>query len=302
MSINQIKEFITKSSEVLKGKEDKVELVITNLLASGHTLIEDTPGVGKTTLAKLISKGFNLDLSRIQFTNDLLPSDIIGGQIFDKNIQRFYFHKGPIFGELILADELNRASPKTQSALLQVMEERKINIDGEEFILPECFNVIATQNPNSQIGTNSLPESQLDRFSMKIDIGHLDKKSTLKMLSQGNIESSLSKFESVVTKDQLMATIQSCQKVHIEENILEMIYKLLDFSRVDSQFLSLSNRAGLDLVKVMKAFAFIKERDYVIPDDLIYLFPFVCGHRMVIPDSSSIELERELSEKLIKLL
>ena len=215
--------FINASSSVLKGKEDQLKLVLCNTLAKGHTLIEDTPGVGKTTLVKLISKACRLDLSRIQFTNDLLPSDILGVQIFNKDTHEFSFHKGPIFGELILADELNRATPKTQSALLQAMEEKKITLDGATHPLPKFFTVMATQNPNSQLGTFNLPESQLDRFSMKIKMGHPNKEATLEMLKNLDIDHALENFKQFLTHEELFKAMDEIEKIHLEDNLYEMI-------------------------------------------------------------------------------
>lgn len=302
MTIEKLSSFIDAAPKILKGKDDKILLVLTNIIAKGHTLIEDNPGVGKTTLAKIFSKGLNLKLSRIQFTNDLLPSDIIGSQIFNKDTQEFHFHKGPIFGELILADELNRATPKTQSALLQVMEERKINHDSVEYELPVNFTVIATQNPNSQIGTFNLPESQLDRFSMKLDIGYPDKDSTMKMLQDLKLEQNLESLSSEISSEEIIKIQNDAEKIHIEDNILELIYKLLEESRTNTKYIPLSNRAAIDLVQVLKAYAYLQKRSYVIPDDLHFLFPYVCGHRLVTPDSSSIELEHNLANELLQVL
>ena len=294
--------FIDASTKVLKGKEDKLKLVLCNTFAKGHTLIEDTPGVGKTTLVKLISKACRLELSRIQFTNDLLPSDILGVKIFNKETNEFNFHQGPIFGELILADELNRATPKTQSALLQAMEEKKITLDGTTYPLPKFFTVMATQNPNSQLGTFNLPESQLDRFSLKIKMGHPNKEATLEMLKNSDIEDALADFDQFLTHEEIFMAMEQIEKIHLEDNLYEIIYKLLDSSRKNESYIPLSNRAGLDMVKLSKSWAYFQKRDYVIPDDLKFLFPYVCGHRLVSPESSNIELEHQLANEILAQL
>lgn len=297
---NKIEIFLDQSSQVLRGKEEQIKIVLCNFFAKGHTLIEDTPGVGKTTLVKLFAKACGLELSRIQFTNDLLPSDILGSQIYDQEKKEFKFHKGPIFGELILADELNRATPKTQSALLQVMEERSINIDSYFFDLHQIFTVMATQNPNAQIGTFDLPESQLDRFCMKLKLGHPNKEATLLMLKSRPIEESLSEFKQIFTIEDLLFVQKEVTEVKIDEIIYEQIYKLLEASRFNSKYISLSNRAAIDLVKVIKSWAYLEGRNYAIPDDLHYVFPYVCGHRLISPENSLIEREQHLAVELLQ--
>lgn len=302
MMQDTIKAFLQDSSLVLKGKQEQLKLVLCNTLAGGHTLLEDTPGVGKTTLVKLLAKACDLKLSRIQFTNDLLPSDILGAQIFDAATKKFQFHQGPIFGEIILADELNRATPKTQSALLQAMEEKKVTLDGETLDLPTIFTVVATQNPNSQIGTYALPESQLDRFSLKLKIGHPNKDATIEMLKSIGVEKSLEAFPVFFNQEQILSARESLEHIKIEESLYDLIYKLLEESRTQQKYISLSNRAALDLVKTARAYAFIENRDYLIPDDIHYLFPYVCGHRLVSPESSSVDLEHQLAKELLNTI
>lgn len=297
-----LKNIIKNSNSIFKGKTDRVALVLCNIIAGGHTLIEDTPGVGKTTLVKYISKVLGFELSRVQFTNDLLPSDILGSSIYDKESQKFKFHKGPIFGEVILADELNRAPAKTQSALLQAMEEGIINIDGQHYDLPEHFTVLATQNPNSQLGTFPLPESQLDRFSMKIDIGQTSKEATIDLLKEVNILTKIENLDSALSPDQILKIQKDVQSIHLDESIYELIYSLLEVSRVQSDFQSLSNRCGIDIVKCAKAHAYINQRDFVLPDDVFYMFPYVAGHRLSKKENATTKEEQKSAESLIQRL
>jgi MoxR-like ATPase len=300
--INKINEVIKNSNIVLKGKEKQVKLVLCNILANGHTLIEDAPGVGKTTLVKYIGKALNLNISRIQFTNDLLPSDIIGTSIFNKNTGGFDFHKGPLFGEFILADELNRAPPKTQSSLLQAMEERTVSIEGNHFKLPDFFIVMATQNPHMQIGTFDLPESQLDRFSMKIEMGYADKESTIELLKNNDSHANLDKVEAMLSPKEILELQSSIKDIHVEDSLLETVFNILELTRHKNEYIPLSNRCGIDLVNVSKAWAYLAGRDYVIPDDLFEIFPYVAGHRLVHPENSEIVYEHKLSQEIIQKL
>jgi MoxR-like ATPase len=300
MTLDKINKILEESEKVLNGKADKVKLVLCNILSNGHTLIEDAPGVGKTTLVKFLGKVLNLNVSRIQFTNDILPSDILGTSIFNKNNNEFDFHKGPIFGELILADELNRAPPKTQSALLQAMEERTISIEGNTFKLPDYFNVIATQNPHMQIGTFDLPESQLDRFSMKLNMGYPEKESTLQLLKETNHETKMDKIKVITNPSELLKLQKEIQLIHVDESIYESIFKLLSYSRSSSDVIPLSNRCGLDLVRGIKAWSFLSNRDYALPDDLFLLFPYIAGHRLVHPENSDISFEHKMANKVIE--
>lgn len=294
-----LEKIIHDSHQVLKGKQDKVKLVLCNILSNGHTLLEDLPGVGKTTLVKYFGLTMGLEMSRIQFTNDLLPSDIIGSSIFNKNNNQFDFHKGPIFGELILADELNRAPPKTQSALLQAMEERAISVEGEHFKLPDFFIVIATQNPHMQIGTFDLPESQLDRFSMKVEMGYADKESTIALLKDGDADENLKKIEKLISSTEIISLQKEIQKIHIENSLYEKVYSILQSSRTRSDIVPLSNRCGLDLISISKSWAYLAGRDYVIPDDIVKIFPYVAGHRLVHPENSNIQYEHKLANQIL---
>ncbi len=299
MHLKLVEKIIHESHQVLKGKQQQVKLVLCNILSGGHTLIEDAPGVGKTTLAKYIGKSLGYKISRIQFTNDLLPADILGTPIFNRENNSFDFHPGPIFGELILADELNRAPPKTQSALLQAMEEKMVSIEGETFQLPDHFTVIATQNPNVQIGTFSLPESQLDRFSMKIKMGYPDKESTLELLQSVNSEMNLENVLPILNQNiikEIQAIIHSC---HIEEQIYELVYNLLNTSRTNGELVPLSNRCGIDIISLAKSWAYLSGREFVIPDDIFTIFPYTAGHRLVHPENSDIEIEHKTAQTIL---
>lgn len=300
--IDKINLVIENSDKVLKGKKEQVKLVVCNILANGHTLLEDVPGVGKTTLVKYLGKSMGLDVSRIQFTNDLLPTDIIGTNIYNKTSNSFDFHQGPLFGELILADELNRAPPKTQSSLLQAMEERAITVEGQHYTLPAYFTVIATQNPNAQIGTYDLPESQLDRFSLKLKMGYADKNSTIAFLKDSNGQEHLEQIEQYISIEQLVSAQKEVAQVHIDDSILETVYKILDITRNKTNLIPLSNRCGIDLVNLSKSWAYMSRRDYVIPDDLIYLFPYIAGHRLVHPENSGIDFEHNTAGKIVEAL
>lgn len=302
MSLEKMNLILEESKKVLSGKEEKVKLVLCNILANGHTLIEDSPGVGKTTLVKFLAKALGLNVSRIQFTNDILPTDILGTSIFNKNTSEFDFHKGPIFGELILADELNRAPPKTQSALLQAMEERSISVEGQSFKLPKYFNVIATQNPHIQIGTFDLPESQLDRFAMKVDMGYPEKEATLQLLKATNHDTKVDLVKTITTPDELLELQTLIKEIHIDDSIYEIIYQLLNYSRAHSDIVPLSNRCGLDLVGGIKSWAYLNGRTYTLPDDIYFMFPYIAGHRLVHPENSDISFEHKLAKQIIDSL
>ena len=296
--MSEIEYILSSSENFLLGKRDKARLALCNLIAQGHTLIEDLPGVGKTTLVKFFAEIFDLSMSRIQFTNDLLPSDIIGSQIFSRESESFHFHPGPIFGEIIMADELNRAPPKTQSALLQAMEEAKVTVDGESMPLGEVFHVIATQNPRAQIGTFDLPESQLDRFSMKFDIGYPDQTSTIKLL---NAKTSFpeTKVDRKIPKEWILEARQKAQEIQTSESLLAYVYRLLNASRERSDTLDLSNRCGIDLIRTAKAWAWMNGESYVTPEHIQILFPVVAGHRLCHPSNTDIQAEKTYSQSIL---
>lgn len=294
-----LNDFLHQSSLILKGREEKITLALLGALSSSHSLIEDYPGVGKTTLVKLISNAFSLNLSRIQFTNDLLPSDIVGTHLYDHETKNFKFVKGPIFGEMVLADELNRGSSKTQSALLEAMEEKQITVDGNVFKLPSPFLVFATQNPFGDFGTYELPKSELDRFSLKFDIGYPERASTLEMLSA---EASSNEMKKFFSKEEFLELSSLSQKTFIHEKALVYITSLLEESRKRAEYYPLSNRAGLDLVRLSKTYAFIQGREYVTTEDIYYLFPYVCGHRLNREAYGGIIKEHELSKQLLSFV
>lgn len=297
--MNLTQKILENSESILNGKKDQIKLSLCAIYAKGHILIEDVPGVGKTTLVKMLGQLLGLSVSRIQFTNDILPNDIIGTSIFDRNENKFTFNPGPVFGEVILADELNRAPAKTQSALLQAMEEKKVTADGATYELPENFTVFATQNPHSQIGTYELPESQLDRFAVKFNLGYPDKNDSLAMLKEKSIEQGLNKLNAIAKKEDILQIQKDIEKTKLDESLYEYIYDLLHYTRTNSNFLPLSNRCGIDLVKTSKSWAYINNRDYVICDDIQHIFPFVAGHRLIHPGQSSISVEKDLSTKVI---
>jgi MoxR-like ATPase len=272
---------VTQISSVVLGKENQIRLALTCLLAQGHLLIEDIPGIGKTTLAKVLSKCLGLKFRRIQCTSDMLPGDILGVSIFERKSSSFIFHAGPIFSQVLLADEINRATPKTQSALLEAMEERQVTIEGKTRALDKPFFVIATQNPTEQSGTFPLPESQLDRFLMRIDLGYPDRKAEKKLLQQGEIKSTLSGLQPMLTSDDVLTLQQQVAGVHISDALLDYAQDLLEFTRNSAFFfVGLSPRAGLNLLSAAKARAFLLERDYALPEDLQQVLPWVVGHRL----------------------
>lgn len=289
--MNKIKEiFIEEASKVILGKELEFEMALSAFFSNGHILIEDIPGVGKTTFAKTFSTVLGLRYQRIQFTSDLLPSDILGSQIFNFKTQSFEIHKGPIFSEVILADELNRAGPKTQSAMLEAMEEGQVTIDRETFELPNPFFVIATQNPNTQIGTHLLPESQIDRFMIRLSLGIPHPENEKKLISGFNSLDELKKVNTKISVSEQGQIKNEILKVTISERLAEYILDILSFSRNSVKVSSLSPRAGIDIANMSKAYAFLQGRNYVLPDDVKKVLPFVVSHRLLL-DHNRIEEE-----------
>ncbi len=276
------------ANTIISGKEEQLKLAITCLLAKGHLLIEDLPGMGKTTLAHLLARLFGLEYSRIQFTSDMLPADIIGVSIFDRNTTEFRFHPGPVFSQLVLADEINRATARTQSALLEAMEEQQITMDGKTYPLDDPFFVIATQNPQTQTGTFPLPESQLDRFLMRIVLGYPDRQTERGILSGADRRELLQTIEPVFSSSQLVKMQQQIRQVHISSALLDYVQDILQFSRYSEHFLTgLSPRAGLALLRAAQAWAFIHNREMVIPDDVKAVLSSIILHRLVTRDEQN---------------
>jgi MoxR-like ATPase len=265
------------------GKTEVVQLAVTALLSEGHLLLEDVPGTGKTSLARSIAQTLDGTQSRIQFTPDLLPSDITGVTIYDQHTNRFEFHRGPVFAHVVLADEINRASPKTQSALLEVMEENRVSVDRETHTVGRPFMVIATQNPIEQAGTYRLPEAQLDRFMMKSSIGYPDHTNTVKILAQPAQARGGIVLEPIISTDHVATLIDLAAVVHVDDAVLDYVSKLIDQTRdAPDVVLGCSVRAGLALVRAARTRAISSGRDYVIPDDIKHLAVCVLAHRMML--------------------
>ena len=272
---------VSQAGEIILGKQHEIRLALACLLARGHLLIEDMPGVGKTTLAHVLAQTLGLQYQRIQFTSDLLPADILGVSIFDKSDSGFHFHPGPIFAQLILADEINRATPKAQSALLEAMEEGQVTTEGETRPLPTPFFVIATQNPAHQIGTFALPESQLDRFLMRISLGYPDAQAERALLGGQDRRTLLKSLTACIEPAQLRKLQDAVEKIHVSDALLDYIQALLKFSRQSPQFSAgLSPRAGLALLHCAQAWAMLAGRDHALPEDVQAILHPVVGHRL----------------------
>lgn len=276
-----ISKMIESASQVVLGKDQEIKQATICLLSGGHLLIEDVPGVGKTTLVKTLGKLLGLESRRIQFTVDLLPSDILGSPIFDPRDQKFQFYPGPLFSQLVLADELNRASPRTQSALLQAMEEGEVSIDGTLHTLPQPFLVIATQNPHQQTGTFPLPESQLDRFLMSLELNYAEPQIEVQIFSQKDPQAKLRELQPVLGTQELLQIQRQVREVKVSEKVASYVSALLTQSRNSkSQWLPLSTRAGLALIRASQAHAFVDGRDYARPEDVQAVMIPVLGHRL----------------------
>jgi MoxR-like ATPase len=272
---------VTAVSGILLGKDRQVKLSLACLFARGHLLIEDLPGMGKTTLAHSLAGVLGLSYERVQFTSDLLPADILGVAVYDRNQSCFTFHPGPIFSQVLLADEINRTTPKTQSALLEAMEEGQVTVEGESRPLPTPFFVIATQNPLSQAGTFPLPESQLDRFLMRITLGYPSRASERQLFEGVDPRERLREVEPVLTPNQLLAIQDHVKQVKASSQLLDYLERIVDFTRTDPRFsFGLSPRGALALLRAAKAWAVIHNRDYVVPEDIQAVLPAVVGHRV----------------------
>ncbi len=294
---------VQQISSVVRGKNAHVRLALTCLFAGGHLLIEDLPGIGKTTLAKVLAKCLGLDFQRIQCTSDMLPGDIIGVSVFDQNTGKFHFHPGPIFTRVLLVDEINRANPKTQSALLEAMEEEQVTIERQTRQLNQPFFVIATQNPIEYAGTFPLPESQMDRFLMRIEIGYPDRKAEKMILKGEDARITIKNMSPCISKDDVLSIQEQITHVHTSDAFLDYLQDILHFTRTSPYFhVGLSPRAGLSLSRAARSWAYLQGRDYTIPEDLQRVLPWVTSHRLhtrqdrtEIPRSKLMDIFKEIS-------
>lgn len=292
---------IAQASRIILGKERVIRLALACLLGRGHLLIEDLPGVGKTTLAHVLARILGLQYQRIQFTSDLLPADIVGVSIFDRERQDFRFHQGPVFAQVVLADEINRATPKAQSALLEAMEERQVTVDGKSHSLPEPFFVIATQNPAHQVGTFPLPESQLDRFLMRLDIGYPQRAAERALLAGVDRRELLAELQPVLSVADVLRVQQEVKGIRVADALLDYCQDLLDFSRQSPRFRhGLSPRAGLALLRTARAWALLNGRDFVLPEDLQQVLPATVGHRLQVSSELTADEARAATRHLIE--
>lgn len=283
----RLQQFAEEARKVIHGKDHELRLALTTLLANGHLLIEDMPGMGKTTFVMCLARLLGLRSSRIQFTNDLLPSDVLGGNIFDPKNATFIFHKGPIFADIVLGDELNRASPKSQSAFLQAMEERAVSMDGQTYPLPTPFFIIATQNPQTQAGTYPLPESQLDRFLMKLSLGYPDRKAEAEILSGGDPREHIGELRPLFNSHEIVEIQERVKRVVTAKPLIDYVQDLLVASRQRGR--GLSPRAGLMLLQAARAWAYLQGRDLVLPEDIQDVAIPTLAHRLSSQDHAEIK-------------
>jgi len=281
MMDTNLNKLLAIANQVILGKDRQIRLAVCCLLAKGHLLIEDVPGVGKTTLSHTLAKLFGMEYQRIQFTSDILPADIIGSSVFMADRQQFRFHPGPIFKQMILADEINRASPKAQSALLEAMEERQVTVDGKTYPLPSPFFVIATQNPLHHAGTFSLPESQLDRFLMRIELGYPDQRAERELLTGKPRLGLLESLPVMMPNEELLLLQNQVNKIFASPALLDYLQAIIAFTRQSGEYhAGLSPRAGLALLRAAKAWALLNQREAAIPEDIQAVLPAVAGHRI----------------------
>jgi MoxR-like ATPase len=294
----KINNVLTNINKVIIGKKDVATLSLVALLAGGHVLLEDVPGVGKTMLVRALAKSLDCDFKRIQFTPDLLPSDITGVSIYNPQTLEFEFRPGPVFGNIVLADEINRTSPKTQSSLLEGMEEKNVTVDGNTMALPRPFFVMATQNPIEYEGTYQLPEAQLDRFILKLNMGYPLFEDELEMLDRVSESNPVDRISAVMSKEELITIQEEVKNVFIARNIQRYIIEVVTMTRNNASiYLGVSPRGSIALMKAAKAYAYMHGRDYVLPDDVKYLAKFVLSHRIIL--TSQANYENMKSEEVI---
>jgi MoxR-like ATPase len=296
---DRLKDAVNTVNNIVLGKEQQVKLAFSCLLARGHLLIEDLPGVGKTTLAHALAAVIGVRYQRIQFTSDMLPADILGVSIYRRDTEKFEFHPGPIFSQLVLADEINRATPKSQSALLEAMAEGQVTIEGETHTLPKPFFVIATQNPLDLGGTFPLPDSQLDRFLLSISLGFPEPEVERELLTARDRALVLLDTKAIISPDDVMQLNRDCQKVHVSDALLDYVQALLAGTRNSRWFeTGLSPRAGIAMLHCSKAYAFLEGRDFAIPEDVKAIFPSLAHHRMSVPHGMETSVNEQISNLL----
>ncbi len=284
--------------KVIIGKDEVLEKVLVCLLARGHLLIQDVPGVGKTTMVKALARSIDLDYSRIQFTPDLMPSDITGITLYNKTEEKFIFRKGPIFNQIILADEINRTSPKTQSSLLQAMEEGEVSVENTTYVLKKPFMVLATQNPMEYQGTFPLPEAQLDRFLIQVSLGYPSQKDEQEIIKNHKESKTLDHITPVANEEDILVMQSEVDNINVHDDVLKYIVEIVSTSRKHKEIhLGASPRVSIDLYRGAKAYAYIKGRNYVIPDDVKSLVPYVLSHRIIL--SAEARIEGRKTEKII---
>ena len=296
-----VKDLIHALNGVLLGKSETVELLVMALLADGHVLVEDVPGTGKTTLSKALAAAIGADFARIQFTPDLLPADVTGGAVFKANTGEFEIRKGPVFTQVLLADEINRASPRTQSALLEAMEERQVSLEGERYKLPELFMVLATENPVEFHGVFPLPEAQMDRFMVRISVGYPSAETELEILRAHRTSRPIDTLKAVTTPEAILKVRSTVREIHIDEALERYVISLVQATRNDGSVrLAASPRAGMNLVRMAQASAFVEGRDFVNPDDIQRVFFPVMEHRVFAKDSGDPDASKKILQGILK--
>ncbi|MBS7271954.1 MoxR family ATPase [Fibrobacter sp.] len=296
-----VKDLIHALNGVLLGKSETVELLVMALLADGHVLVEDVPGTGKTTLSKALAAAIGADFARIQFTPDLLPADVTGGAVFKANTGEFEIKKGPVFTQVLLADEINRASPRTQSALLEAMEERQVSLEGERYKLPELFMVLATENPVEFHGVFPLPEAQMDRFMVRIAVGYPSAETELEILRAHRTSRPIDTLKAVTNPEEILKARATVRGIHIDESLERYVISLVQVTRNDGGVrLAASPRAGLNLVRMAQACAYVNGRDFVNPDDIQRIFFPVMEHRVFAKDSGDSDASKKILQGILK--